>query len=208
MKRFFIMGIIALMCITVLPVQAERQQQTNSNPEFKYSYRYELLKQFDEKPIQQVLEQGISLRFMVNLDNKKWQRPSYSSVWNDEWFKDKKLNERVAEYASHRLFKVPIGASHSSTFYAPLGLPNEEHKATIPRLEMFHSNEGFYVLNARVKEIKRLWEQVVIVAEPTRTGYQEIWIERRKLPSDKMLIHLVTPDGYEIDNLPIAQVEE
>ncbi|WP_167577487.1 hypothetical protein [Ammoniphilus sp. YIM 78166] len=46
---------------------------------------------------------------------------------------------------------------------------------------------------------------MVIVAEPKRTGYQEIWIERRRLPSGKMLLHLVT--SFEIDYLPIMPPE-
>ncbi len=208
MRKLFAVSMCLFMLLIYFPVQAERQPETNINPEFKYSLRDVLLKDFQEKPIKEVLEKGESVPYLINIDNKEWKRPIYSSVWDTPYYKGRYAGSPLVfvDMALHSLFQSPVGASAEVDFYVPLGLP--EAKGTYSVEDKFPQHlgySGYYILNAKVKEVKKLGEQVAIVAEPTRTGYQEIWIKLKDLPS-KVLFHLVTPDGYEMDYLPIPHL--
>lgn len=109
------------------------------------------------------------------------------------------------EAALHRIFELPVGASESGSFYAPLGLGDEDTRMISEAFKpLSHiKTVGLLILNGRVENIVTLDRQTVVVAEPVRSGYQVILIDRDDLAKDKTLFQLVTPDGYEIDYLPV-----
>lgn len=179
-------------------------QKINTNQEsndkgFKYSSRLEATREFQQVPIKEILSKGKTIKFILKAENKDWIRPTYSKKWDDPLFKERFPDSSIlVEAAMHRLFELPTGASLSFPFYVSIGLDGAISEADLPVNYM-----GFLIVNSRIKDIKTLDKQVVIIAEPARSGYQIIWINRTELPVDNLLVILVTPDGYEVDYLPI-----
>jgi hypothetical protein len=172
--------------------------------DYDYSVGIEKLKAFTEKPVETVLSQGDSIPFKLNIDNHNWIRPIYSSVWDSEFYQQRygeNAKSIFVQLAQHRLFQSPVGASVSAGFFGPIGLPKEKGK--FPKEDFSPEHVGQYILNGKVTDVKRLGNQIAIFAEPTRKGFQEIWIKYDELPERKALFHLVTPGGYEIDYLPL-----
>ncbi|MGB9809517.1 MAG: hypothetical protein ACPLSA_05690 [Caldanaerobacter sp.] len=166
---------------------------------FEYSPRLEDLREFRQLPIKDILSKGNTITFVLKTENKDWIRPIYSKKWEDPLFKERFSDPSIlVETAMHRLFELPAGASLSFPLYASLGLDD-----FITETELPENYIGFLIINSKIKNIKALDKQVAIIAEPVRSGYQIIWIKRSELPVDNLLISLVTPDGYEIDYLPI-----
>lgn len=168
--------------------------QKGDNKDFKYSSREETMREFQEVPIKEILSRGKSIKFILKVDNKDWIRPIYSKAWDEPLFKERFPDPSLlVEAAMHRLFELPAGASLSFPFYVSIGLDGAISKADLPPEYI-----GFLIVNSRVKGIVTLNKQMAIIAEPARSGYQVIWVNRTDLPRDEMLVSLVTPDGYEL----------
>ncbi|MQL52517.1 hypothetical protein GFC01_09635 [Desulfofundulus thermobenzoicus] len=179
--------------------QGINDNQRNNDKSFKYSSRRETTREFQEVPIKEVLSRGKTIKFTLKAENKDWIRPTYSKAWDDPLFKERFPDPSVlVEAAMHRLFELPAGTSLSFPFYVSIGLDGAISEADLPADYI-----GFLIVNSRINGIMTLNKQVAITAEPARSGYQIIWINRTELPRDKMLVSLVTPDGYEVDYLPI-----
>lgn len=174
--------------------------QVNKDVGLTYSSRYDKLNEFEDLPIQDVLSKGNPVPFTLNSEDKDWIRPIYSKNWEDSHYKERVSNSSgQVESALHRLFEMPIGASTSFPFYVNLGFNNENLINYTPDPNYI----GLLILNSRVEDIVLLDHQLGVVTEPARSGYQVILVNRNDLPKDKVLISLTTPDGYEIDYLPI-----
>jgi len=180
-------------------MQERNNNQENNDKSFKYSSRVEATREFQEVPIKEILGKGKTIKFILKAENKDWIRPTYSKEWDEPLFKERFPDSSVlVEAAMHRLFELPTGTSLSFPFYVSIGLDGAISETDLPVDYM-----GFLIVSSRIKDIMTLNKQVVIIAEPARSGYQIIWINRTELPTDKMLVSLVTPDGYEVDYLPI-----
>jgi len=180
-------------------MEKRNANQESNDKGFKYSSRLEDTREFQEVPIKEILSKGKTTKFILKAENKDWIRPTYSKEWDDPLFKERFPDSSIlVEAAMHRLFELPTGTSLSFPFYVSIGLDGAISETDLPVDYM-----GFLIVNSRIKDIKTLDKQVAIIAEPTRRGYQIIWINRTELPTDKLLVSLVTPDGYEVDYLPI-----
>ncbi len=174
--------------------------------EARYSSRNEALEYFEEVSVDDVLNKGKAVPFSVAAENRDWIRPVHSDAWDEPAYREKYPGSSLqVEAALHRIFELPVGASESGSFYAPLGLGDEDTRMISEAFKpLSHiKTVGLLILNGRVENIVTLDRQTVVVAEPVRSGYQVILIDRDDLAKDKTLFQLVTPDGYEIDYLPV-----
>lgn len=170
---------------------------------FRYSSRLEAAARFQESPLEDVLLQGEPVAFHVKAEREDWVRPIHSEAWEEPSYKERFPDASLrVEAALHRLFEMPAGASLSFPFFVDLGLDGEELEDAFGPGEAIEQ-VGLLILNARVREIRVLGGQAAVVAEPARTGYQVVWVDRSGLPGDGVLFQLVTPDGCEVDYLPI-----
>lgn len=173
---------------------------------FSYSLRNKALKDFEGISVKDVLNKGKTVLYSITAENKDWVRPIHSDAWEDPTYQEKFPDSSLqVEAALHRIFELPVGASESSSFYAPLGLDDEDAQTISEAFkELSHiKTVGLLILNGRVENIVALDRQTVVVAEPARSGYQVILVDCDELAKDKTLFQLVTPDGYEIDYLPV-----
>ena len=181
--------------------QSDGSQSLNQDniSNIQYSLRYDNLNKFDELPLKDIIEQGSVIDFQVSAENEDWQRPVYTKVWDNGLYKEKFPNPyALIEAAQHSLFEIPAGASTSFPFYVNLGFEQV--------IEGAQPSSGYLALlmiNFKAERLAVMDNQMAIVGETARSGYQVIWINREDLPQDKLLISLSTKDGDEIDYLPL-----
>lgn len=153
-------------------------------------------------PAKKVLVEGKNISFVQTYNDPDWKRPTFHKGWYSTYFRFASIEHKM-RMAYHRLFEVPPGASSQYDFFGLLGYEEKaskrKHKAVNPGYDLH-----LMVFQADIREVKFLGHQIVIVAEPRRTGAQRISLKRKDLlPPDKkevmLLVQLVTPDGYEID---------
>ena len=152
---------------------------------------------FKTYPLQEVLKKGMVTKFNVLSNKPYYLRPIFDPSWKGAYFRgwlylpDKNIDAR------HRLFIYPFGGSSIYDFTGTLAI---DAGAAVN----YHRNINFLIYGFDVKSIKWYENQVLLVGEPLRTGFQVISVVQDDLlPGDlntkDILVQLCTPDGYEID---------
>lgn len=154
-----------------------------------------------------VLSKGKTIPFTLKAENKDWIRAAYLNAWDDPLYRERFPDSSVREEAArHVLFEMPASASTSSYFFTNIGFDPQDNQDDLTNL--FGPGDsiksvGLLLLNARIKSVKVMDDQVALVAEPADTGYQVILLDRDDLPGGNAQIRLVAPDGRGLDYLPV-----
>lgn len=155
------------------------------------------------KPVTEVINSGKEISLNLVYSDSGWERLAYKSYWHSavsggRW----SLVPTRISYALHRIFTSYATASVYYDFIHDLGI-DEESKSFRIRTDGPFEKIIIVVMQSDVKKILTQGNQVVLVAEPKRTGLQVLSIDLANIhpaePKDWVVFQLVTPDGYEID---------
>jgi len=159
----------------------------------------EYLAEHETKPVQKILNEGKAIPFEVLTTNDTWKRPYYYKNWHST-FMDGKFSsiQTITFLATHDYYILYGGASETSTLLNGIGLPIEATKIKRPG-----QGVGILSLNSKVKEIKLLDQQLLVVVEPQLKGFQTIWVKFSDMEIDNerrpFFIQYVTPEGYLLE---------
>ncbi len=158
----------------------------------------------NEVPVQNILRDGKEIQLRRIYDNPTWTRLAYRSYWHStvsggRW---SRVPTRL-QYAMHRLFVSFTTASIYYDFVHDLGIADISGQfARSPMTAPFDSVE-IVVMQAKVRGVRTMGNQIVIVAEPMRDGLEVYELQTQLCtptdPDQPTLFQLVTPEGYEID---------
>jgi len=174
----------------------EPQTITESYRDEKIS---EYLAEHETIPVEKILNEGKPIPFEVLTTNDTWKRPYYSKNWHST-FMDGKFSsiQTITFLATHDYYILYGGASETSTLLNGIGLPIEATEIKRPG-----QGVGILSLNSRVKEIKLLDQQLLVVVEPQLKGFQTIWVKFSDMEIDNdrkpFFIQYVTPEGYLLE---------
>lgn len=157
--------------------------------------------------IKDLQNKGESIFFEVTSEDDTWTRPVYSQAWHSTFmggkFSDISL---LVSYAKRNAFVYTGGLSEGSGLYYRLGFAEDWDK---PIGGSFIPSEAFelWLIKYKVKEIKRLNNEWMVVVEPQLSGYQTVKINYADADMDGtastdgrlMLFRIVTPEGYELE---------
>lgn len=153
--------------------------------------------------IPEVIKSGKNVLFEIVYNDPNWKRPAYRSYWHStvsggRWSYVPSRNH----YALHRLFATYPTASVYYDFVHELGISEESKNFKLTYTEPFEKIV-IVVMQAEVKMIRTLDNQVVLVASPKRDGLQVLTINSKEIPlykpQETILFQLATPNGQEID---------
>ncbi len=130
--------------------------------------------------------EGNSISYTTIAENKDWVRPNPTTP-----------GQILA--AQHQLFEMPYGASESVGFHADLGLDEAIYYDPDP----YHVR--LLIIDSKIQSIKVSEDQVMVIVDPSSSGYQVISISRADLPSDNITINLTAIDGQMIDSLTLPE---
>lgn len=159
----------------------------------------EYLAEHETKPVQKILNEGKAVPFEVLTTNDTWKRPYYYKNWHST-FMDGKFSsiQTITFLATHDYYILYGGASETSTLLNGIGLPIEATEIKRPG-----QGVGILSLNSKVKEIKLLDQQLLVVVEPQLKGFQTIWVKFSDMEIDNerrpFFIQYVTPEGYLLE---------
>jgi len=167
----------------------------------------EYLAEHETIPVQKILDEGKAIPFEVLTTNDTWKRPYYSKNWHST-FMDGKFSsiQNITFLATHDYYILYGGASETSSLLNGLELPIEATETKYP-------GQGVSILslNSKVKEIKLLDQQMLVIVEPQLTGFQTIWVKFSDMeiePESYLLeqnerksffIQYITPEGYLLE---------
>lgn len=160
----------------------------------------------NEVDIEEVLEKGVEIPFVMVYNDPKWKRPAFKEYWHSKYGRWSYVPIRI-HYALHRLFVTYETASRYYDFIHDLGI--REESFDFKKYESISPLDYMQVviMNTVVERVITYQNQVVIVGRPQRTGLQAINIPTINIQpigtSQNILFQLVTPDGYEIDDTTI-----
>lgn len=144
-----------------------------------------------------VMEKGSKITCRTLELNDKWNRPLYIPLWHsDAWNSNRFCYvPRLIENNRHRVFIYQGGGSYWFDLSPTMGFTDD----TSPMGIAFKTGEevAIIALEARVKEIIKLENQLQIVIETMRRGYHIVAIPYRDYRGS--LCQVVTPEGYEIE---------
>jgi len=155
------------------------------------------------KPISDVLAEGKEMAFEWAYNDPDWERDSYKTYWHStvhggRW---SYVPQRV-HFAMHRLFTTYVTASIYYDFIHDLGISEESEGFKDNADKPFEKIETV-VMQADIKKVVTLRNQVAIVAKPKREGLQAVMIPVKGIkpgkPDEHLLFQLATPEGDEID---------
>ncbi|MGN7469628.1 hypothetical protein [Brevibacillus sp. SAFN-007a] len=155
-------------------------------------------------PVADILRTGTRIRHQLLVDKPKYSRPAYEDHWHSKLGRWSDLPTR-AHYALHRLFaQYDIGLSSWYDFGQQLGL-------SIPMRQDKQSLDLYIVaFQTKITEVYTKGNQIVVTGLPKKRGVQVITVKTGQLrpanPEENLLIQLVTPDGYELDDTIISYV--
>ena len=157
--------------------------------------------------IAEVIQTGRRVPFQVGVDRPEWVRPVYIENWHSTYWGGRFSYVPYNLYLSGR--RMFIGFQSAGIWFGlteSLGIAEELREVENPeafREERVNEKMVLVIMQARVKEIYKKENQLVLVSEPQRTGLQVITLKHKEtLPADPdgyTLFQLVTPEGYEID---------
>jgi len=159
----------------------------------------EYLAKYETKPVQKILNEGKPIPFEVITTNDTWKRPYYYKNWHST-FMDGKFSsiQAITFLATHDYYILYGGASETSTLLNGIGLPIEATEIKRPG-----QGVGLLSVNSKVKEIKLLDQQLLVVVEPQLKGFQTIWVKFSNMEVDNdrkpFFIQYVTPEGYLLE---------
>jgi len=167
----------------------------------------QFLEQNQLNSIQDIRSLGRKVPFKITSEDDTWVRPVYSEAWHSTFMGGKYSNvSRLISYAQRNLFVYTGGLSEGAGLYYGLGFPENWGK---PVGSSFNSLSSFelWLVNRKVKEIIRLGNEWLVVAEPQLQGYQTVRINyhdagmkvNETTKVQLMLFRMVTPDGYELE---------
>jgi hypothetical protein len=165
---------------------------------------YELSGRYIEKtlevkaePPDKAVREGTLLNFQILQDDSGYRRVIYTPHWKDAFYRGWLYLPNKIIQARHRLFIYPIGGSANYDFAGELGF---EENVPLDN----HRNINFLVFDFKVQNVKRYRNQLLLVGNPARSGFQIVSVVQDDiLDPDEMenvfLVQLVTSGGYELD---------
>lgn len=149
----------------------------------------------------EVLSRGKNLEFRTLELNRSWQRPLYIPLWHSTAWNCERFSylPRLVENNRRRVFIYQGGGSYWFDLSPAMGFTDD----TSPMGIAFKSSGevAIIALEARIKEVKKLESQVVIVVQPSHAGYHIT-----ALPAGECqgaLFQVVTPEGWELE-IPVT----
>ncbi|MCX7709970.1 MAG: hypothetical protein N2484_08970 [Clostridia bacterium] len=155
------------------------------------------------KPMLEVMEKGREIAWESVYSNSEWKRPAYRSYWHStvsagRW---SYVPTRI-HFGMHRLFTTYPTASVYYDFIHDLGIAEESKDIQYDMKSPFEKIETV-VMQAEVKKVLTMGNQVVVIGKPQRNGLQVLTIPVESIkptkPEDHILFQLATPEGDEID---------
>jgi len=159
----------------------------------------EYLAEHKTKPIQKILNEGKPIPFEVLTASDTWKRPYYYKNWHST-FMDGKFSsiQTITFLATHDYYILYGGASETSALLNGIGLPIEATETKYPG-----QGVGILSLSSKVKEIKLLDQQLLVVVKPQLKGFQTIWVKFSDMEINNnrkpFFIQYVTPEGYLLE---------
>ncbi|WP_431809645.1 hypothetical protein [Brevibacillus agri] len=167
-------------------------------------FRYQPALPSSVLPVADILRNGTRIPHQLIVDKPKYSRPAYEDHWHSKFGRWIYLPTRV-HYALHRLFaQYDIGLSNWYDFEQQLGI-------SIPMRQDKQSLDLYIVaFQTKITEVYTKGNQIVVTGLPKKHGVQVITVKTGQLrpanPEENLLIQLVTPDGYELDDTIISYV--
>jgi len=148
-----------------------------------------------------VLEEGVSLKWHTLEKNESWLRPVYIPLWNSKSWNCNRFCyvPNLIESNRHRVFIYQGGGSYWFDLAPTMGFTDD----TAPVGISFKNAEEVAVIavEARIKDVIKLDNQLQIVIEPMRKGYHIIALSGEEYAGSQPLV--VTPEGFELE-LPMG----
>jgi hypothetical protein len=151
--------------------------------------------------IDEVMKKGSRIKFRTLEINDKWNRPIYIHLWHSKAWNSGRFCyvPHLIESNRHRVFIYQGGGSYWFDISPSMGFTDD----TAPVGIAFKVREevAIIALEAKIKDIFKLGNQLQIVIEPVRKGYHIAAIPLRDYQDS--LCQVVTPDGFEIE-IPLS----
>ncbi|NLB17285.1 MAG: hypothetical protein GX825_00760 [Syntrophomonadaceae bacterium] len=151
--------------------------------------------------VRQVLEEGASIKWRTLENNDTWRRPLYIPLWNSKSWNCNRFSyvPNLIENNRHRVFIYEGGGSYWFDLAPTMGFTDD----TSPVGIYFKNPEevAIIALEARIKDVIKLDNQVQIVIEPMRKGYHIIALPGEEYVGCQSLV--ITPEGFELE-LPLG----
>jgi len=145
----------------------------------------------------QVMEKGAAVDYRTLELNNAWVRPLYIPLWHSKAWNCGRFCyiPRLIENNRHRVFIYQGGGSYWFDLSPTMGFTDD----TSPMGIAFKTGDevAIIALEARIKQIKKLENQLQIMIEPRLKGYHIVALPYPEFEGTKCQV--VTPEGYQLE---------